>query len=56
MIRLLLVIAVVAIGADAVLNNGAYTQRAWNELSARTVKVEGSGSDARVNIVRRDQH
>ena len=55
MIRLLLLIAVVAIGADAVLNNGAYTQRAWQELSARTVKIDGSGADTRVNIVRREQ-
>jgi hypothetical protein len=55
MIRLLLLIAVVAIGADAILNNGAYTQRAWHELSSRVVKIEGAGADARVDVVKRDR-
>ena len=31
--RLLLLIAVLAIGADALLYNGAYTQRAWRTVS-----------------------
>ena len=55
MIRLILLLAVVALGADAILNNGAYTQRAWHELSSRVVKIEGSGTDAKVEIVKRNQ-
>jgi len=31
--RLLLLLAVVALGADALLYNGAYTQAAWREAS-----------------------
>jgi len=54
MIRLLLLIAVVALGADALLNNGAYTQAAWRELSSHVVKVEGSGMDAKVGIEKRE--
>jgi hypothetical protein len=34
MLRLLLVIAVIALGADAVMNNGAYTQAAWHRLQS----------------------
>jgi hypothetical protein len=34
MIRLLLVIAVIALGADALMNNGAYTQAAWQKLQS----------------------
>jgi hypothetical protein len=40
MIRLLLVMAVIALGADALLNNGAYTQAAWQQL--QTIKIETS--------------
>ncbi len=54
MIRLILLIAVVALGADAILNNGAYTQAAWRELSSHAVKVEGSGLDAKVGIEKRE--
>jgi hypothetical protein len=50
MIRLILLIAVVAIGADAILNNGAYTQTAWRELSSYVVKIQGSGTDAKVGV------
>jgi hypothetical protein len=32
MIKLLLAAAVIALGADAVMNNGAYTQAAWQKL------------------------
>ena len=54
MIRLLLILAVIAIGADAILNNGAYTQAAWRELSSHAVKLQGSGADAKVEIVKRN--
>jgi hypothetical protein len=40
MIRLLLVMAVIALGADALLNNGAYTQATWQQL--QTIKIETS--------------
>ena len=33
--RLILLVAVVALGYDAVQNNGAYTQSLWNEVRAR---------------------
>jgi hypothetical protein len=46
--RLLLLIAVLAVGADALLYNGTYTQRAW-----RTVSHEASrlldGAEATVD-------
>ena len=38
MIRMLLVLAVIALGADALLNNGGYTQAAWHQL--QTIKLE----------------
>ncbi len=41
MLRFLLVLAVIAIGADALLNNGAYTQAAWRELSSIRIDAEG---------------
>jgi hypothetical protein len=54
MIRLLLLLAVIAIGADAILNNGAYTQAAWKELSAHAVKLQGTGTDAKVSVEKRE--
>ena len=54
MIRLILLLAVVAIGADAILNNGSYTQAAWRELSSHAVKIQGSGSDAKLQLEKRD--
>ena len=54
MLRLILLLAVIAIGADAILNNGAYTQAAWKELSSHAVKLQGSGMDAKVGIGKRD--
>jgi hypothetical protein len=54
MLRLILLLAVIAIGADAILNNGAYTQRAWHELSSYAVKLQGSGTEAKVEIVKRN--
>jgi hypothetical protein len=55
MIRLILLLAVVALGADAILNNGSYTQAAWRELSSHAVKIQGSGTEAKVGIEKRDQ-
>ena len=54
MIRFILLLAVIAIGADAVLNNGSYTQAAWRELSSHAVKIQGSGTDAKVQVERRE--
>ena len=54
MIRLILLIAVVAIGADAIMNNGSYTQAAWRELSSHAVKLQGSGMDTKVQIEKRE--
>ena len=54
MIRLLLLLAVIAIGADAILNNGAYAQAAWRELSAHVVRLQGSGTEARVSLDKRE--
>ena len=54
MIRLILLLAVAAIGADAILNNGAYTQAAWRELSSRVVNIQGSGTDAKVQVEKRE--
>lgn len=50
MIRMLLVLAVIALGTDAVLNNGAYTQAAWRELTSYTLTMTGSGPDPQVTI------
>ena len=38
MIRLLLALAVIALGADALWNDGGYTQAAWQKL--QDVKLE----------------
>jgi hypothetical protein len=54
MIRILLVLAVIALGTDAVLNNGAYTQAAWGELRSYTVKLTGSGPDPKVTIEKKN--
>ena len=53
MLRLLLLLAVVAIGADAILNNGSWTQAAWRELSSHAVKLQGSGMDTKVEVEKR---
>lgn len=39
MIRLLLVLALVGVGSDALYNNGAYTQRTFYELSTQVDKL-----------------
>jgi hypothetical protein len=46
MIRLLLLLAVIALAADAIANNGAYTQAAWRQLSAYTVQLAGPDHSA----------
>lgn len=46
MLRLLLILVVIAIGADAIVNNGAYTQAAWRELTSYTVKLEEKSDGA----------
>jgi hypothetical protein len=54
MIRLILLLAVVAVGADAIMNNGSYTQAAWRELSSHAVKLQGSGMDTKVQLEKRE--
>ncbi len=44
--RLLLLLAVVALGTDALLYNGSYTQAAWREGA---VQVEKLLADAQAN-------
>lgn len=39
MIRFLLVLAVLALGADALLFSGAYTQSVWSRLSGYAVTL-----------------
>lgn len=54
MLRFLLILVVIAIGSDAVMNNGAYTQAAWRELTSYTVKLDNSvSSDPKVDVERR---
>ena len=43
--RLLLLLAVLAIGADALLYSGAYTQRAWRTVSHEASRLV-AGADA----------
>ncbi|HEX2552713.1 MAG TPA: hypothetical protein VHL98_03365 [Microvirga sp.] len=50
--RLLLLIAVIALGADALLHNGAYTQRAWRTVSHEASRLV-AGADATVDAVDR---
>ena len=40
--RLLLVIAVIALGADALLYNGSYTQRTWLEAGVYAERLIAS--------------
>jgi hypothetical protein len=54
MLRFLLILVVIAIGADAIVNNGAYTQAAWRELTLYTVKLDnGPGADPKVQVEKR---
>ena len=42
----LLLLAVFALGADALLFNGAYSQAAWRTLSQYTLELRGPSSPA----------
>ena len=54
--RLLLLIAVLALGADALLYSGAYTQRAWQAVSHEASRLV-AGADAAVdNLDRKADH
>jgi hypothetical protein len=46
--RLLLLIAVLALGADALLYSGAYTQRAWQAVSHEASRLV-AGADVAVD-------
>ena len=50
--RLLLLIAVIALGADALLHNGAYTQQAWRTVSHEASRLV-AGADAPVDPIDR---
>jgi hypothetical protein len=41
MIRLLLLLAVIALATDAIMNDGGYTKTAWQELSKYSVQLVG---------------
>jgi hypothetical protein len=49
--RLILVLAVIALGVDALRYNGAYTQAAWRELSVHAERLLAS-ADATVKEIR----
>jgi hypothetical protein len=53
MIRMVLLLAVIGLGADALWNNGAYTQAAWQRLSSYELKLSGPERDPKVTIERR---
>ena len=44
--RMLLLLAVIALGADALLYNGAYTQAAWQEGSVQVEKLLANAQPA----------
>jgi hypothetical protein len=46
MILFLLLLAVVALGVDAVLFNGGYSQAVWRTLSQYTLELRGPTSPA----------
>jgi hypothetical protein len=41
MIRLLLLVAVIALATDAIMNDGGYTKAAWHELSKYSLQLVG---------------
>lgn len=43
--RLILLLAVIALGADALLYNGSYTQALWREASVHLQKLAGHAQD-----------
>lgn len=54
MLRFLLILVVIAIGADAITNNGAYTQAAWREITSYTVSIEHPpGADPKLQVEKR---
>lgn len=55
--RLLLMVAVVALGVDAVKFDGAYTQTAWREVTTQFARLQarlddGDGLDRSVTVER----
>jgi hypothetical protein len=44
--RLILLLAVLALGADALLYDGSYTQAVWREASAQVGKLVAGAQDA----------
>jgi hypothetical protein len=44
--RLLLLLVVLALGADALLYNGSYTQAAWREVSVHVSPLLDSARDS----------
>ncbi|RST84548.1 hypothetical protein EJC49_20105 [Aquibium carbonis] len=44
--RLLLLIAVIALGVDALKYDGAYTQSAWREISSQLSRLEARVNDS----------
>jgi len=41
MLRLLLLVAVIALATDAITNDGSYTKAAWHELSKYSLQLVG---------------
>jgi hypothetical protein len=44
--RLILLVAVIALGADALLYNGSYTQALWREASVHLGNLAGQAQDS----------
>jgi len=44
--RLLLLIAVIALGVDALKFDGAYTQSAWREISSQLSRLQAGLNDS----------
>ena len=51
--RLILLLAVIALGADALLYNGSYTQAAWREASVQLHRLIGEAHNAVGDIASR---
>jgi hypothetical protein len=51
--RLILFLAVIALGADALLYNGSYTQAAWREASVQLQRLVGEAQNAVGDIASR---
>jgi hypothetical protein len=48
--RLILLLAVIALGTDALLYNGSYTQAAWREASVHVDRILHSAQSAASDI------